>query len=133
MDNEEKKELIILRDLSDEELDELSDLELFELINDYEKYGTPVRATIKGLLQEQDIKYDDLSDFILNFNVGLCNHATRSKNQIYISRHNSPLKDNIIINLDKNNDSPDMTVQIESDGFVHEEAYNEDGLLIYNT
>ena len=126
-----EKELIVLRDLTDEELDKFSDRDLFELINDYGKYGTPVRATIKGLLNELNIKYDDLSDFALEFNVGLCNNASRSKTQIYINRKNSPLRDNIVINLDDNNDIPYLTLQVESNGFVHEEAYNNDGLLIY--
>lgn len=126
------KELIVLRDLSDDELLDLSDDELFELRKEYEKKGVPVRATVKGLLDELEIKYDDLTDFIQNLEVGICNNANRTKDHIYINRKNSPLKDNILINLNDNYDMPDVTIQIHiSEDFVHEEAYNEDGLLIY--
>ena len=131
MVNEKNEELLILRDLSDEELEKLSDLELLDLQSDYLKYGTPERATVKGLLKEYNIKYSDLSDFVLELNVGLCNYANRTKNQIYINRHNSSLKDNIVINLDKSRDLPYVTIQIQASNFIHEEAYTEDGLLLY--
>ena len=126
--------VIILRDLTDEELLNLTDEESFKIQVNYNLNGVPYKNTIKGLLEEFDIKSDDLSDFILNFNVGRCNYANRTDNQIYISRHDSGLRDNIVINLDGSRDVPDIVVQIQvTDNFVHEEAYNEEGLLIYKT
>ena len=127
-------DLIIVRDLSDDEIDNLSDDEIFELMNAYQERGVPKRATVGGLLEELNIKHDDLTDFILNMDLGVCNNANRTKGQIYINRKNSPKKDNILINLDDNLDIPDVTIQIQvRDNFIHEEAYNRDGLLLYQT
>ena len=126
------KELLVLRDLSDEELHKLSDDDNFTLMASYRQKGVPVRATVKGLLDEFNIKYDDLTDFILNVYVGVCNNANRTSNQIYINRKDGPRKDNIIINLDEDSDVPDVTIQVQvSDVFIHEEAYSRDGLLLY--
>ena len=128
------EELIVLRDLTDEEINDLSDDFIFELHQEYRKQGAPVRSTIRGLLEEFDIRYDDLTDFILNFDVGLCNYANRTKDMIHISRKNSPLKDNIVINLNDKLDIPDLTIQIQTkDDFVHEEAYTRDGLCLYES
>ena len=126
------EEVIVFRDLTDEELLNLTDDELFEIRKSYQRNGVPVRATVKGLLDELNIKYDDLTEFIQNMEVGRCNTAIRNDEQIYISRKDSELKDNIIINLDDARDIPDVTVQIQiREDFIHEEAYNEDGLLVY--
>ena len=125
---------IILRDLTDEELNNLTDEESYKIQVNYNLNGVPYRATVKGLLEELDISINGLSDFILGFNVGRCNYANRTKKQIYISRHNSSLRDNIVINLDDTLDVPDIVVQIQvTDNFIHEEAYNDEGLLIYQT
>jgi hypothetical protein len=123
---------IILRDLTDDELNNLTSEDRFQLMIDYQQNGVPERATIGSLLEEYNIKYDDLTEFILNFNVGRCNYANRTKDQIYISRHNSPIKDNIIINLTDSKDVPDLTIQTQiNENFIHEEAYTQDGLEIY--
>ena len=120
-------ELIILRDLTDEEIIKLTDTEIDDMISSYKENGIPERATVKGL-------YDDLTEFILGLEVGRCNHVNRSENQIYINRPNSNFKDNIVINLDKQRDIPDVTIQIQiNDDFIHEEGYNKDGLEIYRS
>ena len=63
------KDLLVLRDLTDEELDNLSDETLYELSEAYKKEGVPYRATVRGLLEENDISITGLSDFILGLNV----------------------------------------------------------------
>ena len=129
-----EKDLLILRDLTDDELAKLTDDELDEMYLAYEKNGIPLRATVKGLLEELNIDYKGLTDFILNLHLGKCNYAQTVTNGISIYRKNSPLKDSITINLDEDNDIPDVTIQIQVlDDFVHEEAYNKDGLLIYQS
>lgn len=126
------KERLILRDLTDNELNNLTSEDRYQLMIDYQMNGIPERATIRSLLEEYNIKTDDLSDFILNFDVGRCNYANRTKDQIYISRHNSPLKDNIIISLTDSKDVPDLTIQTQiNENFIHETAYTKDGLEIY--
>ena len=125
-------ELLIIRDLSDEEIKNLTDDEVYELGKAYEKEGMPLRATVKGLLMEYDIKYDDLTDFILGMSVGVCNYATRGKEKINITRKNSSLKDAIVINLTDKYDAPDVVVRLQiNENFIHEEAYTKDGLLLY--
>ncbi len=126
--------VVVLRDLTDDELDALSDDLIFDLSHEYMVNGFPERATIKGLLEEMNIKYDDLSDFILELPVGICNYANRTDNLINIYRKDSKYLDNIVINLDDGKDIPDVTIQVQaSDSFVHEEAYTKDGLLIYQS
>ena len=125
---------VVLRDLSDDELLSLTDDEVHKLSIDYQLNGIPVRNTVKGLLDELNIKYDDLTDFILGLTVGRCNFASRSGKDIRIYRKGSELRDNIVISLDDSVDVPDVTIQIQvTDAFVHEEAYNKDGLLIYTS
>ena len=127
-------ENVILHELTDEEIKNLTDEEVYNIGVYQEKNGVPVESTVKGLLKSLDIKYDDLSDFVLDLFVGVCNNANRTKNQIYISRKSSPLKDNIIINLDDNNDIPYVTIQIQiGDSFIHEEAYTKEGVLLYKS
>lgn len=127
-------ELIILRDLTDEEIIKLTDTEIDDMISSYKENGIPERATVKGLLKEYNVKYDDLTEFILGLEVCRCNHVNRSENQIYINRPNSNFKDNIVINLDEQRDIPDVTIQIQiNDDFIHEEGYNKDGLEIYRS
>lgn len=127
-------ENVILHELTDEEINNLTDEEIYNIGVYQEKNGVPVESTVKGLLKSLDIKYDDLSDFVLDLFIGVCNNANRTKNQIYINRKGSPLKDNIIINLDDNNDIPYVTIQIQiGDSFIHEEAYTKEGVLLYKS
>lgn len=127
-------ENLILHELTDEEIGNLTDEDYFEIIQYYDNHPLPIESTVKGLLQKFDLKYDDLTEFIQNLNVGICNNATRSDTQIYISRKDSPLKDNIRINLHDDYDAPDVTIQIQvMDDFVHEEAYTRDGLELYRS
>ena len=130
----EINENFILHELSDEELNNLSDEDAYNIGKYYDNHPLPEASTVKGLLKKYDIKYTDLTDFVLNLNVGICNHAARSTSQIYISRCDSPLRDNIRINLNKDNEVPDITVQVQiGDDFIHEEAYTMDGLELYRT
>ncbi len=123
----------ILHELTDEEIGNLTDEDLYNIGVYQEKYGVPEESTVKGLLKKLSIKYDDLSDFALGLFVGICNNANRTKSQIYINRKNSPLKDNIIINLDDNN-TPYVTIQIQiGDTFIHEEAYTKEGAVLYRS
>ena len=123
----------ILHELTDEEIGNLTDEDLYNIGVYQEKYGVPEESTVKGLLKKLSIKYDDLSDFALGLFVGICNNANRTKSQIYINRKNSPLKDNIIINLDDNNTSY-VTIQIQiGDTFIHEEAYTKEGAVLYRS
>ena len=124
----------ILHVLTDEEINNLTDEEIYNIGVYHETHGVPEESTVKGLLEKLGIKYDDLSDFALGFFVGICNNANRTKSQIYFNRKNSPLKDNIIINLDDNNDIPYVTIQIQiGDSFIHEEAYTKEGALLYRS
>lgn len=128
----EINENFVLHELTDEELNNLTDEDAYTIGKYYDTHPLPELSTVKGLLKKFDIKYDDLTDFILNLNVGICNHANRTDSQIYISRHNSNLRDNIVINLNEKNDIPDVTIQIQvMDDFVHEEAYTRDGFELY--
>ena len=125
-------ELVILRDLTDEEYDKLTSEEKDDIFEAYDLQGLPYRCTVRSVLEENDIKISDLTDFILGLEVGLCNTATRTDDHIILRRDNSPRQDNIMINLNKSLDVPDVVIQIQvNDNFIHEEAYNEDGLLIY--
>lgn len=84
--------------------------------------------------KKDNLKYDGLSDFVLNLDVGVCNYAQRSEGQIYISRKDSKLRDNILINLDVSKDMADVTIQIQiNDGFIHEEGYTMDGFELYHS
>jgi hypothetical protein len=122
----------VLHKLSDEELDGLSSDDIYDIGRYYDTHSLPYESTVKCLLEEFNINYDDLTDFVLNLDVGVCNYAQRSKKQIYISRKDSSLKDNIVINLDDSRDMADVTIQIQiNDGFIHEEAYTYDGLEVY--
>jgi len=124
--------VIILRDLTDEQYNNLTSEELDDIFEAYELNGLPYRCTVKSVLEENDIKISDLTDFILGLEVGLCNTAKRTDDHIILRRENSPRQDNIMINLNKSLDVPDVVIQIQvNDDFVHEEAYNEDGMLIY--
>ena len=124
--------MLILRDLTDDEILKLTGDDLYDLRKEYETNGVPYRATVKSLLEDYNIKYDDLSDFILGFEVGYCNYANRTPERIIIKRKGSLKKDNILINLNKDYDVPDIVLQIQvDDDFVHEEAYTSDGFPLY--
>lgn len=123
-------EVKILRKLTDEEIDNLSIDELHEMMEAYNE-KIPYENTIQSLLEDNDIKYDDLPSFVLEYNAGRCNTASRTKNQIYLSRPSSKWKDNIVINLNKDAEVPYFTEQTGDDKFVHEVAYNHEGWLIY--
>ena len=127
-------ENFIYYELSDEELENMT-FEEFKEFDDYvQEHGLNEAMTIKGLLKKQGFKYDDLPLWVQEFYVGKCNNANRTKNQIYINRENSPIKTNIKINLNKNREVPYMTHQIQiSDGFIHEDGYDEDGNLLYQS
>ena len=128
------EDVLILRDLTDEEINNLSEEDIMSMMEYYDENGVPYRSTVKSLLEDNDVSTDGLTEFILTLDVGRCNYANRTKKQIYISRHNSSLRDNIVINLDDSRDIPDVVIQIQvTDNFIHEEAYNDDGLLIYQT
>ena len=125
---------VVLRDFTDEELDNMTDEELFNLYLYYEKYGIPFRETVEGLLDEYYIEHDGLTDFILSMQVGICNYANRSDNQICICRKDSKRKHNIIINLDETRDVPDVRMQIRiNDDFIRETAYTKYGLELYRS
>ena len=127
-------ENLTLYELTDEEIDNLTDKEVLEIGEHYTQHGIPQHSTVKGLLKKFNLKYDDLEKFVLDMNVGICNNANRTKTQIYINRKNSAKKDNITINLNKNRDVPYVTVQMQvGDYFIHEEAYDEKGLKLYQS
>ena len=122
----------ILYELSDEELENMTDSEIMEFGRYMEKNGVNEAMTVKGLLKKYGFKYSDLSEFAQNYYVGVCNTANRTDTQIYINRADSPIKDNIVINLNKDREVPFLTHQIQvSDEFLHEEAYDEKGFQIY--
>lgn len=124
----------ILHELTDEEINSLTDDEVYEIGKYYDTHPLPAASTVKGLLEKHNIKTAGLTDFVLGMNVGVCNYANRTDDQIYIGRENSSMKDNIVINLNKDNEVPDVTVQMEVDeNFIHEEAYTMDGLLLYQS
>ena len=127
-----KNEKIIIRNLTDEELEQLSSDDEFEIMLQY-RDGVPYENTVQGLLEENDIKFDDLPDFVLKMDVGRCNSANRTDNQIYINRPNSKWKDNIVINLKSKIEVPPITIQTGDDEFIHEEAYDFEGFEIYRT
>lgn len=120
-------EKVIIRDLSDEEI------ENFYKLGIKRKMGLiSERATIRGLLKEFGIKYDDLPQWLQDKPVGRCNHATRTDKQIYITRKNSKFKDKKIINLNPNRHVPFYTVQTQvKPNFIHEMAYGIHGNIIY--
>ena len=129
-----KWENFILHELTDEEIENRTDEEVFEFGLYLDTHPLPEEATVKGLLKKFGFKYDDLSEFAQNYYVGSCNTANRTENQIYINRPNSKWKHNIVINLNPNREGPYLTVQIDIDGdFIHEEAYTENGFLLYET
>lgn len=124
---------IVLRDLSDEELDKI-----YEQSNSYKikkrhlKGKIDEKETVRGLLKEYGLKYDDLPDWLQEQEVGRCNSANRTKYQIYINRPNSKYKDKMIINLNPNREVPYLTVQTQiNDNFIYERAYSEKGAVIY--
>ena len=125
-------EKIIVRNLTDEEIDQLSSEEQFEIMIQYME-EIPYENTVQGLLEENDISTDGLSEFVLGMDVGRCNTAIRTDNRIYINRPNSKWKDNIVINLKDDSEVPPIIVQIGDEEFMHEEAYDFDGFEIYRT
>lgn len=127
-------ENFILYELTDEEIDNLTGEEILDIGEYYREQGLPQHSTVKGLMKKCGLKYDDLKTFVLNMNVGICNNANRTKSQVYISRKGSPKRDNIVINLNENREVPYVTLQMQvGDFFVHEEAYDEEGQLIYRS
>lgn len=125
-------EHFVLGDLTDEELEKMTDDEIFEFGHYIEENGLNELMTVKGLLKKFGFKYGDLSKFTQDYYVGRCNNVNRTDNQIYINRKDSPIKDNIVINLNPNRDVPYLTHQIQiTDDFIHEEAYSEDGVELY--
>lgn len=122
----------VLHELTDDELKGLNSEDVYRIGKYYDENPLPYLSTIEGLMDSLGVQYDDLTDFILGLDVGVCNSVNRTDSQIYINRKNSPFKDNILINLDDSRDMPDVTVQIQvSDDFIHEEAYTKDGGLLY--
>ncbi len=120
--------------LTDEEIKGLSSDDVYEIGTYYESHPLPVDATVKGLLERLNIKYDDLSDFVLGLGIGICNSANRTKTQIYINRPNSEFRDNIVINLNKNSEAPPVTVQTQvGDNYVHEDGFDMEGVLLYHS
>lgn len=124
---------IVLRDLTDEELDKI-----YEQSNSYKikkrhlKGKIDEKETVRGLLKEYGLNYDDLPDWLQEQEVGRCNSANRTKYQIYINRPNSKYKDKMIINLNPNREVPYLTVQTQiNDNFIYERAYSEKGAVIY--
>ena len=90
------------------------------------------KETVRGLLKEYGIKYDDLPDWLQEKEVGRCNSANRTEYQIYINRPNSKYNDKMIINLNHNREVPYLTVQTQiNDNFIYERAYSEKGAVIY--
>ena len=127
-------ESFILHELSDDELDNLTPDEILEIGTYYQEHSLPLESTIKGLLKKNNFKYDDLPKWVQNTNVGICNSINRTDNQIYLSRQGSPKRDNITINLNEGRHVPYMTIQLQiGDYFIHEEAYDEEGNLLYRT
>ncbi len=127
-----KKEKIIVRNLTDEELDNMSSKENFEIMVQYME-EVPYENTVQGLLEENNIKFDDLPEFLLKMDVGRCNNANRTSNQIYINRPNSKWKDNIVVNLKSDIEVPFVTVQMGDDKFIHEVGYDIMGFEIYRS
>lgn len=124
---------IVLRDLTDEELDKI-----YEQGNSYKIKKRHLngkideKETVRGLLKEYGIKYDDLPDWLQEKEVGRCNSANRTEYQIYINRPNSKYNDKMIINLNPNREVPYLTVQTQiNDNFIYERAYSEKGAVIY--
>ena len=127
-------ENFILYELTDEELEQMTDDEILEFGRFCEKNGINEAMTVKGLLKKDGLKYGDLSKFAQDYYVGVCNSATRTDTQVYISRKGSPIKDNIVINLNPNRDVPYLTHQIQvNDDFLHEEGYSEEGFELYRS
>lgn len=123
---------IILRKLTDEEIDQLTSKEKFEMSAEYTQ-KVPYENTVQSLLEENDISTEGLSEFVLGMDVGRCNTVSRTENQIYINRPDSKWKDNIVINLKDDIEVPPITVQTGDDEFIHEEAYDFEGFEIYRT
>ena len=124
---------IVLRDLTDDELDKI-----YEQGNSYKIKKRHLdgkideKETVRGLLKEYGIKYDDLPDWLQEKEVGRCNSANRTEYQIYINRPNSKYNDKMIINLNPNREVPYLTVQTQiNDNFIYERAYSEKGAVIY--
>lgn len=124
----------ILYELSDKELNQMTGKDIMSFCDFCEKKGVNEAMTVKGLLKKEGLKYGDLTPFAQNYFVGVCNNANRTENQIYINRKGSELRTNIVINLNENRGTPYLTHQIQvNDSFVHEEAYDENGLEIYRS
>ena len=103
---------VVLRDLTDEELDKIyGQGNSYKLKKRHLKESVNERATLRGLLKEYGIKYDDLPDWLQEQEVGRCNSANRTEYQIYINRPNSKYKDKMIINLNPKREVPYLTVQ----------------------
>lgn len=124
---------VVLRDLTDEELDKIyGQGNSYKITKRHLKGKIDERATVRGLLKEYGIKYDDLPDWLQEQEVGRCNSANRTEYQIYINRPNSKYKDKMIINLNPNREVPYLTVQTQiNDNFIYERAYSEKGAVIY--
>ena len=123
----------ILYELTDEEIQNMTDEEYDEFDKYIEEHGLNEAMTIKGLLKRNGFKYDDLPKWVQDFYVDVCNNINRTEKQIYINRPNSIFKDNIVINLNPNREVPFMTCQthIVEANFIHEEGYDEDGTVLY--
>ena len=128
----DKWENFILHELTDDELNDLTDEEKEEIESYYESHPLPESSTVRGLLKKLEIRYDDLTDFILGLDLGICNHAVRVDNLIFINRENSPLGDNIFICLDEDNGGSDVTISkyISKDTW-NEKGFTRDGVLEY--
>ena len=123
---------IILRKLTDEDFDQLTSKDKFEMSVEYTK-KVPYENTVQSLLEENDISTEGLSEFVLGMDVGRCNTVSRTENQIYIIRPDSKWNDNIVIILIDDIEVPPITVQTGDDEFIHEEAYDFEGFEIYRT
>ena len=128
-------ENFIYYELTDEELEQMTDDEYDEFDDYVDEHGLNEAMTIKGLLKRYGFKYDDLPKWVQNFYVGVMNNANRTEKQIYLNRKNSPIKTNLKINLNPDREVPYMTHQthIVDKNFIHEDGYDEDGTLLYES
>ena len=124
---------IVLRELTDEELDKIDEQgNSYKIKKRHLDGKIDEKETVRGLLKEYGIKYDDLPDWLQEKEVGRCNSANRTEYQIYINRPNSKYNDKMIINLNPNREVPYLTVQTQiNDNFIYERAYSEKGAVIY--
>ena len=134
MDKFWEKEGFLMYELTDEEIENLTSDEIYEMGCYLDAHPVLEEATIKGLLKKFNLKYDDLPKWLLDTEVGIRDTANRTDRQIYINRKDSKFKDNIKINLNPNRDVPYVTIQTQiSEDFIHEEAYDENGSQLYQS